>query len=404
MQTAIEAAARMRLARNSVMTPGRFLIHVDDVVLADLTRRLRRTRWTSLVPGDTWELGASRPYLERLLAYWADGYSWRRQEAELNQLPQFTADIDGARLHFVHRPADDPQARALLLLHGWPDSFHRFHKVIPRLSRSFHVVVPSLPGFGFTGPIARPSPEPPNRHSAQLLWRLMIELGHRRFVVAGGDGGSVLAQRMAIDHPESVEAIHVTDLGWHVGNVDRSTLPYHEKKYLDRLDKAFMTDGAYAALQASKPATLAPALADSPAGLAAWIVDRFHSWCDDLDATITADELLTNIMIYWVTDTIGSSMDGYRADAAAPSLTLADRVAVPVGLALFPADIGGIPPRSFADRTLNVQHWTEMPRGGHFAALEEPALYAEDLEAFFATPQLARASARQGDRDAHRAV
>jgi len=386
------------------MTAEPFRIHVDDAVLEDLTRRLRRTRWTSLASGDTWELGASRPYLEQLLSYWSSGYSWRRQEAQLNQLPQFTADIDGVRLHFVHQPASRPQARALLLLHGWPDSFHRFHKVIPRLSRSFHIVVPSLPGFGFTGRIARPSAEQPTRYSARLLWRLMTELGYRRFVVAGGDGGSVLAQLMAIDHPESVAGIHLTDLGWHAGKVDPSTLPHHEKKYLERLKKVFMTDGAYAAVQASKPASLAPALTDSPSGLAAWIVDRFHSWCEDLDGTITKDELLTNIMIYWVTRTIGPSMDSYRADAASPSLTPADRVDVPVGLALFPRDIGGIPPRSFAERTLNVQRWTEMARGGHLAALEEPALYADDIEAFFTTPPVARASAREGDQDVHPAV
>lgn len=394
----------MNLALKHAMTAGPFRIHVEDEVLADLARRLQRTRWTNLAPGDTWELGASRPYLERLVAYWSNGYSWRRQEAELNQLPQFTADIDGVRLHFVHQPANRPQARALLLLHGWPDSFHRFHKVIPRLSRSFHVVVPSLPGFGFTGRIARPSPEQPMRYDAQLLWRLMTELGYRRFGVAGGDGGSVLAQRMAIDHPESVDGIHLTDLGWQAAKVDRSALPHHEKKYLDRLEKLFLTDGAYAALQASKPASLAPALADSPSGLAAWIVDRFHAWCDDLDGTITTDDLLTNIMIYWVTSTIGPSMDSYRADAASPSLTPADRVDVPVGLALFPADRGGIPPRSFAERTLNVQRWTEMPRGGHFAALEQPELYAGDIEEFFAPPQIARASAREAGRDVHPAV
>lgn len=386
------------------MTPEPFRIHVDDAVLSDLARRLHRTRWLSLARGDTWQLGVSRPYLERLLSYWANGYSWRRHEAELNQLPQFTADIDGVRLHFVYQPSSSPHARALLLLHGWPDSFYRFHKVIPRLSRSFHLVVPSLPGFGFTGRIARPSPEQPIRFDAYLLWRLMIELGHHRFGVAGGDGGSVLAQRMAIDHPESVAAIHVTDLGWHAGNVEPSTLPHHEKKYVDRLKKLFMTDGAYAALQASKPASLAPALADSPSGLAAWIVDRFHAWCDDLDGTITSDELLTNLMIYWVSNTIGPSIDGYRANAESPSLTPADHVDVPVGLALFPGDIGGIPPRSFAERTLNVQRWAEMPRGGHFAALEQPELYAGELEAFFAPSQVARASARGGDDHVHPAV
>jgi pimeloyl-ACP methyl ester carboxylesterase len=373
-------------------------------VLSDLVRRLHRTRWTSLAQGDAWGFGTSRPYLEQLLAYWSSGYSWRREEAQLNQLPQFTLDVDGAPVHFVHQPGASPQSLPLLLLHGWPDSFHRFHKVIPGLSGAFDLVVPSLPGFGFTGRIARPSAEQPNRYNAHVLWRLMAELGYPRFAVAGGDGGSVLAQLIAIDHPECVVGLHLTDLGWHAGTVDPSTLPRHENKYVDALKQVFMTDGAYAALQASKPASLAPALTDSPSGLAAWIVDRFHSWCEDLDGTITKDELLTNIMIYWVTRTIGPAMDTYRADAASPSLTPADRVEVPVALALFPGDIGGIPPRSFAERTLNVQRWTEMPRGGHFAALEEPELYADDIAAFLTTPSAARASAREGDRDVHPAI
>jgi pimeloyl-ACP methyl ester carboxylesterase len=230
-------------------------------------------------------------------------------------------------------------------------------------------------------------------------------LGYRRFAVAGGDGGSALAQILAIDHPESVVGIHLTDLGWHTANVDSTTLSKAEQAYLAAGKKVFMADMAYAMVQATRPKSLAPALTDSPAGLAAWIVDRFHSWCDcagDIERSFTKDELLTNIMIYWITRTIGSSMATYRADTVSPSLTTADHVDVPVGLALFPKEPGGIPPRSFAERTLNVQRWTEMPRGSHFAALEEPVLFATDVSAFFR--ELAAEFRWKGDQDGSPAV
>jgi hypothetical protein len=180
--------------------------------------------------------------------------------------------------------------------------------------------------------------------------------------------------------------VHLTDLGWHVGNVDPSTVTGVERKYLEASKKHFMADGAYAMVQASRPRSLAAGLADSPVGLASWLLDRFHSWCDprrSIDESFGKDDLLTNIMLYWTTRTIGSSMHTYYADRRSPSLTPADRVQRPVGMALFPRDIGGIPPRVFAERTLNVQRWTEMPRGSHFAALEEPELFASDVRAFF---------------------
>jgi pimeloyl-ACP methyl ester carboxylesterase len=285
----------------------------------------------------------------------------------------------------------------LLLLHGWPDSFYRFHKVIPKFADPagqggdaqdvFDVVVPSLPGFAFTGAVPRVSQGRSSRHHAQLLWRLMTEvLGYQQFAVAGGDGGSVLAQIMAIDHPQSVVGIHLTDLGWHALNVDVSTLSRTEQKYLEAANKQRMADGAYALVQMTQPRSLAAGLNDSPAGLASWIIDRFQSWSDaggDLDTRFSKDELLTNIMLYWVTQTIGSSMFNYHTEARSPSLTPAERVERPVGVALFPAEPGGIPPRSFAERTLNVQRWTEMPVGGHFAAFEEPQLFAEDVAKFF---------------------
>jgi len=410
------------------MSAQRFGIHVQQTVLDDLARRLERTRWTTFpraehAPGH-WKTGTYPKYLHELCDYWRTTYDWRRQEEALNALPQWRAKIGTADLHFVHARTNALRSLPLLLLHGWPDSFFRFHKVIARLSNpdaqfgdgvgdgaAFDVVVPSLPGFGFTGPVAL-GPEQPARRSAELLWRLMTEvLGYRRFVVAGGDTGSVLAQILAIDHPDAVVAIHLTDIGWHATlGLDPSSLSRPERRYVEDSRKAFQADGAYAMLQTTRPGALATALSDSPIGLASWIVDRFHAWCDghDVDDSFGREDLLTNVMIYWVTNTIGPSMASYFASARSPSLTPDDRVERPVAVALFPHDIGGIPPRALAERTLNVQRWTEMPRGGHFAALEEPDLYAHDLVQFF-RPFVAGAGA--GDRaaqqersDVHRAV
>ena len=219
-----------------------------------------------------------------------DGYDWRRHEAALNALPQFTARVGDAHLHFVHVKGRGPRPAPLLLLHGWPDSFYRYHRVVPTFANpagaggdpedAFDVVVPSLPGFPFTGPLAM-APHQPTRQSAELIWRLMTEvLGYQRFAVAGGDGGSVMAQILAIDHPESVVALHLTDLGWHVATTDPESLSKPERKYLQAAQKRFMADGAYAMVQTTEPRTLAPALTDSPVGLASWIVDRFHSWSE----------------------------------------------------------------------------------------------------------------------------
>lgn len=368
-----------------------FRIAVEQRVLDDLQTRLERTRWTRVSDRSDWSRGTSPAYLRELVDYWRDGYDWRRHELRLNSLPQFMARVAGEDLHFVHVRGRGPRAVPLLLLHGWPDSFHRFHKVVATLADpatpgdSFDVVVPSLPGFPFTGALRRMPREQPTRYMAELIWRLMTEvLGYERFAVAGGDGGSVLAQLLAIDHPESIIGIHITDLGWHVWNVDRTSLSSAEHKYLAAATKRFMADGAYAMVQQTRPRSLAVALNDSPVGLASWIVDRFHAWSDgDLEAGFGKGVLLTNIMLYWVTQTIGSSIFHYHAEAQSPSLKPSDRVERPVALALFPKDLGGIPPRSFAERTLNIRRWTELPRGGHFAALEEPALFSRDVIEFF---------------------
>jgi pimeloyl-ACP methyl ester carboxylesterase len=386
--------------------PEPFEIHVPRRAIDDLQLRLRKTRWAQLGAGagagtgpigeSDWGRGTSPVYLRDLIAYWRDAYSWDAAAAKLNMYPQFVARVDGVGVHFVHAlggGGGGERPLPLLLLHGWPDSFYRFHKVIPILTRpavsrfgandSFDVVVPSLPGFAFTGAVP-PSGEPVNRQSARLLWRLMTEvLGYRRFLVAGGDGGSVIAQILAMEHPESVLGIHLTDIGWHATQIDPATVSGAERKYIEDTRKRFMNDGAYALVQMSQPRSLAAALNDSPVGLASWIADRFHAWTDpDVADGLTPDDLLTNVMIYWATQTIGSSMYSYYAEAERPSLTPRDRVDVPVAVALFPKDGAGHVPRSFAERTLRVVRWTEMAEGGHFAALEVPERYAHDLIEF----------------------
>jgi pimeloyl-ACP methyl ester carboxylesterase len=368
-----------------------FRIGIPGPILDDLRLRLQRTRRTRVLEGAGWKGGSDPRYLDELIGYWRDEYDWRRHERELNQLAHFVAHIDDARLHYIHETGLGVRSVPVLLLHGWPDSFLRYRKAIPLLAGAHDdyaddltcdVVVPSLPGFAFTGQIGLPTDVPSIKTSARLLHRLMTDvLGYERFIVAGGDGGSAIAQSMAIQFPASIIGVHLTDIGWHDHG---DSLTDIEQKYVAAVQRKFMEDGAYAAVQMSQPRALAASLNDSPAGLASWIVDRFHSWCDSprhLEQSFSKDELLTNITIYWATQTIQSSIYGYLAEARQPSLDRGDHVDCPVALALFPRDMA-IPPRRLAERTLNVVRWTEMPSGGHFGAWERPEEFAADLKAF----------------------
>lgn len=373
-----------------------FEIHIPQSTLDDLQARLRLTRWTDEAEGAGWDMGTNLSYLQELVAYWQEGYDWRRHEAALNQFSHFKANVDGLDIHFIHERGKGPNPTPILLTHGWPDSFYRFHKLIPMLTdperfggkaeESFDVIVPSLPGFGFSGHQALPGVA-----VADVWARLMRDvLGYGMFVAAGGDLGTDVTKALALKYPAAVTAIHLTDVGFPNGTEDFSTLTPAERAYAGQCQQWWYTEGAYNMLQSTKPRTLGHALNDSPVGLAAWMVEKFHAWSDnqgDVEQRFSKDELLTHIMLYWVTETIHSSMRMYLENTRAiyaygggPKPT--ERVEVPTAVAAFPGEMVVIP-RDWAARHVNLQRFTEMPRGGHFAAHEEPELFAADLRAFF---------------------
>ncbi len=373
----------------------RFRIEVPQETLDDLRGRLARTRWIDEVEGAGWDYGTNLGYLRDLTGHWREGFDWREQEAGLNEFAQFRAEIDGFGLHFVHERGRGPDPTPILLLHGWPDSFYRFHKLIPMLTDperfggdpadSFDVVVPSLPGYGFSD---RPTERGMTAERvADLMHGLMTDaLGYERFGAHGGDVGSGLTETLARKHAGSLAGIHLTDVPYtHMFTMAPDDLSEAEQEYLTAGQRWLMQEGAYAMEQSTKPQTLAYGLNDSPAGLAAWIVEKFRAWSDcdgDVEKSFSRDELLTNITIYWATQTIKSSFLTYFEGGGDSSEDAGSRVEVPTGVAIFPKDI--VPaPRDYGERFFNVQRWTEMPRGGHFAAMEEPELLAEDLRAFF---------------------
>jgi pimeloyl-ACP methyl ester carboxylesterase len=363
--------------------------------LDDLRTRLLTTRWPDAPEDAGWSLGTDLDYLRELVAYWADGFEWPAQEAALATLPQVRVELGGLAIHAVHARAVDPAGPVLpiVLTHGWPDSFWRYMKVVPLLTDpaahggdpadAFDVVVPSVPGFGYSD---RPAGAALNSRQVAGLWPdLMTALGYDSFGAAGGDIGSHVSRYLALDHPDRVVAVHRTDAGLPVYPGNPADLKPEERAWLTEAAAWGATEGAYAAIHRTKPQTAAFGLNDSPVGLAAWIVEKLRAWSDcdgDVEARFTKDEILTNVTLYWLTETIGSSMRMYRANAAIPPEQLARRVEVPSGFSIFAGDIVR-PPRAWLERTANVVRVTEPARGGHFAPFEEPELYAEELRAFF---------------------
>jgi pimeloyl-ACP methyl ester carboxylesterase len=371
-----------------------FTLLTPPGTLDDLRGRLRKARWPDAHEHAGWTEGTDLDYLRELAAYWEAQFDWEAEQEALNRLPHYRASVDGIGIHFIHAPAAGGAGLPIVLTHGWPDSFWRYVKVIPLLTDpgahggdpadAFDVVVPSMPGYGYSD---RPRTPGFNAIRVAGLWAVLMTdvLGFDRFVAAGGDIGSAVTRFLGLDHADRVVAIHRTDTGVPVFGGDRAELREDERRYLDEVARWSATEGAYAALHRTKPQTPAYALNDSPIGLAAWIVEKLRSWSDcggDVETRFTKDELLTNIMIYWVTGTIGSSMRMYRDAAQIPLAEHQRRVEVPCGFSFFPGDLLR-PPRAWADRMANVARWAEMPSGGHFAPLEEPELYTEELRAFF---------------------
>ncbi|HZS10433.1 MAG TPA: epoxide hydrolase [Blastocatellia bacterium] len=377
------------------MSPKTFQIKVRQETLDDLRARLAQTRWVDALEGAGWDGGTDITYLKELCAYWQNEFDWRGQEEYLNSFNHFRAEVDGFGIHFILERGRRENSLPLLLTHGWPDSFIRFHKIIPMLTDpanhggsaedSFDVVVPSIPGYGFSDRPKAKGME--TQRIANLFAGLMTgELGCKKFAAHGGDWGSGITEQLALNHADSVVGIHLTDVPYHhLFTVQSKYLSEAERKYLAAGRKWQMEEGAYAMIQGTRPQTLACGLNDSPAGLAAWIIEKFRAWSDcggDVESRFTKDELLTNLTIYWATETIHSSVRLYYEAMRNPPPNAAERVTVPTGVAIPPKDI--VPaPREFAERFYNLRHWTELPRGGHFAALEEPELLVEDIRAFF---------------------
>jgi pimeloyl-ACP methyl ester carboxylesterase len=383
------------------MSCNPFAIHMDDDVLSDLRDRLERTRWPQAIEPENWTYGTSANYLNALADYWRTTFDWRKQEASLNRFDHYRAEVDGFALHFIHARGSGDRPLPIVLTHGYPDSFVRFLKIIPMLTQpeahggdagdAFDVVVPSLPGYGFS---AIPDKKGFTFHIGELWHRLMTKtLGYERFAAHGGDWGSTVTEQLARGHGASLVGIHLTDVPfWHLFQKPKDASSA-ERAFFARNDDWIPKEGAYALIQGSRPFSLAPGFNDSPIGLAAWIVDKFHAWSDcrgDVETRFTKDELLTNIMIYWATGTIGSSFLPYYDFTNSGALTWMVEAFkqwtgssdVPTAFALFPKDISQ-PPREWAERFFNVQRWTRMPRGGHFAAMEEPGLLVDDIRAFF---------------------
>ncbi|MEP6730090.1 MAG: epoxide hydrolase family protein [bacterium] len=385
----------------TTITAQPFYVDVPNATLEDLRARLEQTRFADTHDETGWEAGGDSAFLRRLAEYWRTEFDWRAREEELNRFAHFRATVDDVKIHFIHERGRGDKPLPIILTHGFPDSFLRFTKLIPLLtdpashggdaSDAFDVVVPSMPGFGFSDP---PKSDGTTFHIGSMLHSLMTdELGYERYGAHGGDWGSTVTEHLARSHPDSVVGIHLTDVPfWHTFRKP-SDLSSAEETHLKRTTDFMMKEGAYAAIQGTRPQTLAHGLNDSPIGLAAWLVEKFQRWSDnngDVESRFTLDELLTNVMLYWTTETIGTSFMPYYDFTNAGVMRWMLETAkqwkgackVPAGFALFPRDTS-LPPRHWAQRFYDVQRWTPMPRGGHFAAFEEPELLAEDLREFF---------------------
>jgi pimeloyl-ACP methyl ester carboxylesterase len=376
-------------------SPQPFRIALEQALLEDLGERIRRTRWPDSIEGSGWSYGTDAAYLRELSAYWADGFDWRRQERLLNeQLPGWIVELDGRRVHYARVAGKGPKPLALVLLHGWPGSFMEFAKLAPLLADpgahgadpadAFDLVIPSLPGHGFSPAVLEPGFGADE--CADLVHRLMTEvLGIARFGAQGGDRGAFVSMGLGHRHARAMIGIHLNfPTGIAAAAAEQSD---EERVWLAAQMRWFAEEGGYIAIQGSKPQTIGFGLNDSPVGLLAWIVEKWRGWSDcggEVERCFTRDELLVNATLYWATQTIRASMHYYYEHRTRPPVaTRPERIEVPTGVAAFPKEVVRTPRVAAERKYADLRRWTEMPAGGHFAALEQPQALAEEIRAFF---------------------
>ena len=375
----------------------RFTIQVPDAVLEDLRERLAKTRFPDQLQGADWRYGTELTYLRELVTYWRERFDWRAQERALNRFDHFKTAVRGLELHFIHQRSPEPDAMPLLITLGWPGSIWEFHKILGPLtdpaahggkkSDAFHVVCPSMPGYAFSE-----APREPGFDISQVAQseaELMSQLGYQRFAAQGGDWGSAVTAQLGRLYPERTIGLHMNMLiaSPPKGASDPTQgLTPEELGWLQEMETHRKDGTGYQRIQGTRPQSLAYGLNDSPAGLAAWIVEKFRSWSDcegDIERRFSKDELLTNIMLYWVTQSIGSSVRlYYEAQHSGRSYLQGGRIEVPTAAAIFKRELFKAP-RAWAEAAYNIQRFSVFPRGGHFAALEEPELLVEDVREFF---------------------
>jgi pimeloyl-ACP methyl ester carboxylesterase len=375
-----------------------FRVDVPEAALADLRERLARTRWPGEVPDAGWTRGVPLAYLKELADYWRTAYDWREHEARLNQIPQFTTTIDGANVHFLHARSPESEALPLIVTHGWPGSVVEFLDVIGPLTDprayggdpadAFHLVVPSIPGFGFSGPTRDAGWDVPR--IARAWAELMRRLNHRRYGAQGGDWGFEISRELGIVDAAHVVGVHLSTMltppsADPADPAEEAALTEDDKARMAQFARAEMEMSGYEKVQETRPQTLSYALTDSPVGQLAWIVEKFKEWTDSTDVpedAVSRDRLLTNVMLYWLTATAGSSAGLYYENFHPASPAHSNPSTTPTGVAVFAGDVA-LPVRRIAERDNHIVRWSEFDRGGHFAAMEEPDLFTDDLRAFF---------------------
>ena len=374
-----------------------FEIAIDQSVLDDLRARLNQTRWPDEVTDSGWNYGSNLDYMKELVEYWRSDFDWRAQERKLNAFHHFKSAVDGLDVHFIHERGVGPNPMPLVITHGWPSCFFEMTKIIPLLADpashggdaadAFDVVAPSLPGFGFSQ--ASNSPGMQVQKVADMWAKLMTEnLGYPRFAAQGGDIGAGVTSRLGYAHHDKMYGIHLTSVTRPTPYLGAGSLPLTEAEaaHSAQRERWFADEGGYNHIQGTKPQTLSYGLNDSPVGLAAWIIEKYRTWSDchgDVESRYTKDELLTIVTIYWITNTIGPSVRMYKENQSIVwEMAENERIQAPAGIASFPQEIAR-PPREWAERSYDVRQWREMPQGGHFAALEEPELLANEVREFF---------------------